>query len=422
MSALINGNDIVKQHSELIKILRLYPSLDKTKIADKIGVSTPTVYKFLDELRKNEIINEDLSINPVWGTFIGISIGTSLCKVAFLNFDFSPYTIKDFETYKKEMYCMIGNNEDSDSKNYVYFKTPNSFSELKNTLNSIFSVIKKHIDAGDLKLISIGISSTGTVDERVSKICQAHNLTYLNGRTIEHMLFDDMKDYFANRGIPLFFVQNSKASVIAETFNLYDSNLAPDLQIKKNIAALYFEFGVGAGFVINGKLYDGNGYAGEIGHIPAPIDMKKYTKTITTDKNCTCGSSVCIDHIIRSCVFDSLPPDFHSSDFRNMSSDDISRFLNNNPERAECLGTILGYIAKLLANILNIDLVIFTGKLYKSEQVLKKYILATMDENNLEFNRNDCRTQTSNIGTLAPAIGAAIYSYYKKCNIELDWT
>ena len=421
MSALINENDIVKQHSELIKILRLYPSLDKTKIAEKLGVSTPTVYKFLDELRKKEIINEDLSINPVWGTFVGISIGTSLCKVAFLHFDFSQYTINDFETYKTEMYCMMG-DDDSDSGNYVCFETPNSFSDLKNRLNSIFVVIQKHIDAGDLKIISVGISSTGTVDERVRKICQAHNLSYLNGRTIDQMLFDDMKKYFDNKGIPLFFVQNSKASVIAETFNLYDNNIDPDLQIKKNIVALYFEFGVGAGFVINGKLYDGNGYAGEIGHIPASIDMQKYKETDSSQKNCTCGSSVCIDHIIRSCVFDDLLPNFHSSDFRNMSSDDISSFLNDNPGRAECLGDVLGYIVKLLANVLNIDLVIFTGKLYKSEQVLKKYIQKTMDENNLEFNRNDCRIRTSKIGTLAPAIGAAIYSYYKKCNIELEWT
>lgn len=422
MSVADNWSEIVKQHNELIKTLRLYPYLDKTRIAEKIRVSTPTVYKFLDELKKSKIINENICINPLLGIFVGISIGTSLCKVVFLHFDFSQYTPEEFEIYKNEMYQVINEQEDDRSRNYVYFETPDSFVELKHKLNGVFSVIKKHIEEDGLDVLSIGISSTGTIDENTNRIYQAHNLSYLCGRTIGNMLFDDMETYFNCKQIPLYFVQNSMATVIAETFNLYGNKLETDSSIKKNIVALYFEFGIGAGFVINGKLYNGNGYAGEIGHISVPITMKEQMSKLNINEKCTCGSDSCIDHFIRSCAFADLPHIFQSSSFKHMSSYEIYSFLKDNPDRAQCLGIILGYISKLLANILNIDLVIFSGKLYKSEQVLKKYIQATMDENNLEFNRNDCKIRTSDIGTLAPAMGAAIYSYYKKCNIELDWT
>ena len=74
-----------------------------------------------------------------------------------------------------------------------------------------------------------------------------------------------------------------------------------------------------------------------------------------------------------------------------------------------------------LTNILNIDLIIFTGKFYKTMDSLYNSIVSVQDQNQLKFSRNDCTLLTSVYGSLAPSVGAALYAYHKKYNIELRW-
>jgi len=417
-----NWENLVYQHGKLIQTLRLFPELDNIKIANKVDISSPTLYKAFYELKEHNILNADNRINLNFGTFVGISIGSSLCKVVLLHFDFSVYTEQEFDCYKKEIINSLKKCDSTLSlpiekyKNYVYFNTPNDFAKLKQYLDCIFDSLAMFIDNGILDILSIGISSTGTVDEKNNAIYQSHNLEYLNGRKLNDLLFLDRINFFKNHGVSVHLVQNCNAAVIAEKFKLCEIN--NELRPKNNnIAALYLEYGMGAGFVINGKLYSGNGYAGEIGHIPAPLTLLELLDLSNTNnlKNCTCGAKYCIDHIMRSYVFDSLP------DFKSMDSESIHIYLKERPQQSKYLGKIIGYITNLFSAVLNIDLVIFTGKLYKCIPDIYKYIEETLDENTLTYNRTDCNIITSKIGTLAPAIGAAIYSYYKKCNIELDW-
>ena len=189
-------NDTVKEDSDLIKILRFYPELDKVKLAELIEVSPPTLYKALDNLKKRSILNDDTTINSNFGTFMGISIGASFCKVIFLHFDFTEYTEDEFKPFveelKKESIIPLeeGNNSEQ-NYTYVYFKTPDSFSKLKEYLDSIFGVVKRFIENDSLDLLSIGISSTGSIDENNQIICQSHNLPYLDGRTIWDFCFSE---------------------------------------------------------------------------------------------------------------------------------------------------------------------------------------------------------------------------------------
>ena len=415
----------VKQYHKFLQALRLYPELDKIKIAEKTNVSPPTLYKAFDDLKEQLLVNGDTRINPLFGTFVGISIGTSLCKVVFLHFDFTEYDKEDFKLFKDEILQLhnidIITNDTNNDYDYVYFKTPDSFGQLKQYLDIIFDVIQKLVREDKLNLLSIGISSTGSIDEKKQVIRQAHNLSYLDGRTIDDLYFSDKKVFFQSNNIPIFLVQNSTAAVIAEKFKIHQNE--KDLKDNKNLVAVYLEYGIGAGFIINGKLYSGtNGYAGEIGHIPVPITMLDQCQDLIKIKNfkvnskCTCGATGCIDHVVRSLAFSEF-----DTNYKYKNSDDLYKYFCENDKEAKCLGMILGYITNTLAAILNVDLVIFTGKLYKSMPVLKKHIEKSLDENNLKYNRCDCKIYESKIGTLAPAIGAAIYSYYKNCDIEIEW-
>ncbi len=418
---------ITKQHSQLIQILRTDPTLDKTKIAEKIGVSYPTLYKAYDELKNSKILSDDNKINKEYGTFVGVSIGTALCKITFLHFDFTQYTEVDFKQFKNLIFELSKNNTEvdfinlEDNSNYIYFHTPSEFRVLKNTLDIVFEgLIKKCENDQEFNLLSIGISCTGSVDESDQTVRESHNLNYLEGRRIEDLLFFDKNEFFKSKQIDCFLVQNSKAAVIAEKFNLYEKNQPEDLKNCKNVAAVYLEYGVGVGLVIDNKLFSGSsGYAGEVGHIPISYSIVDIPKDLEDNKKriCTCGSSDCVDNIIRSFVFNDSP-----KDFKCMLSSDIELYLKDNPINAKYLAQTLGYIANLVSSILNVDLIIFTGKLYKSIDVIKKVLEETLDKNNSKYNRRDCRIHMSRIGTMAPSIGAAIYSYYRKSNLQLDWS
>lgn len=422
------GNEwckIVKQNNDLLKRLKFNPQLDKVKLAELIEVSPPTLYKNLENLKKQSILNEDTTINSNFGTFMGVSVGTSFCKVVFLHFDFTEYTIEEFKPFIKELQSSAslqikeGINFEQNYA-YIYFKTPGSFSELKESLDGIFNVVKLFVENNQLVLLGIGISSTGSIDENVQMICQSHNLPYLDGRTIEDFYFSDKNEFFQKRNIPLFLLQNSIATAIAEKTKMHS-----DLGVIKcdNIAALYLDYGISTGFVLNGKLFTGtNGFAGEVGHLSISNAVVNQLDGLITKNSfdirskCTCGAEGCIDHVLRSLAFSDCVPAFS-----DMNSKEIAKYLEENQDAAKCVGIILGNITNTIASILNIDVVVLSGKLYKSISLLHKYIEQALDENSLKFNRRDCKIHVSKIGTMAPAIGAAIYSYYKSCNIPVEW-
>lgn len=431
------------QNQKLIQVLRLHPSLDRIKIAEKVNISSPTLYKTFDELKRNGILNDDNMIEPSFGTFVGFSIGTSVCKIVFLHFDFSIFKCNEFNPFRERFVDLfeqkmrelnISDKENiikfnsNPNNNYIYFQTPTEFNTLKHYFDAICSGLIEFVENNQLHIISIGVSSTGTIDRFNQTICEAHNLEYLAKRSIDNLFYPDKNDFFRRQQIGVYLVQNSAAATIAETFELYQRTDNSTLLNSKSIATVYLEYGIGTGFVFDGKLFSGaNGYAGEIGHIPISNNVlekitNKDANTLFENKNCSCGASDCIDNVIRCFVFSANDDDKDTTEkFKNMGSTAISEYLKEDHTKARALGLILGYITNLLTAILNIDLVIFTGKLYRSFSELEKYIYEALDDNHLKYNRSDCNIHISKIGTLAPAIGAAIYSFYSKIESDLNW-
>ena len=95
--------------------------------------------------------------------------------------------------------------------------------------------------------------------------------------------------------------------------------------------------------------------------------------------------------------------------------------LSQNTSKAKLLGQYYGNMVNEITNWFNPDLIIFTGKIYKSMTAISNYIDAVRDENPLKYNRNDCEIISSSYGSLSPAIGAAIYAYHKKYELDLSW-
>ena len=109
--------------------------------------------------------------------------------------------------------------------------------------------------------------------------------------------------------------------------------------------------------------------------------------------------------------------------FSDLSSDQIRDYLRSsgNQDKAQLFGMYLGNMVNSLTSLLDVDLIIFTGKFYKCMDSLYNSIVSVQDQNKLKFSRNDCTLLTSTYGSLATSIGAAINSYHKRFDLELAW-
>lgn len=433
-------NDVhkaLKQHAHTLNLLRFYRGIDRSEMSRKLQLSMPTIYKSIDELSSLGIINKSensVSLNSNFAYLIGISIGSALCKVSFLDMSFNLLDENEFAKYKMDICERIESTiEDAEydasllqkckeeiHKNYVYFKTPNHFYELKNVLNGIFGYIQECITKELYQVLSIGVSCTGVINYRTQTILSAHNLEYLNDSTLDTLIFPDKQQFFSANQIFVSLVQNSAASVIAEKIDLYQNDSA--YKHKQNVISLYLGVGVGAGIYLN-RMYSGtNGYSGEIGHTKAPVcdmenvDICSEEEKQKLDKTCTCGNEECFDYKIRTYVFGK-----NKDEFCDMSSETMKKYLEEHPDKAKLLGTYLGHMVNILTSLLDIDLIIFTGKFYKFMDLIYNDIVLVQDKNKLKYSRNDCALLTSGKGSLSPAIGAAIYAYHKGFGLDLSW-
>ena len=437
------------QYASIINTYRTYKGVDKKTISNILGISLPTVYNAINNLKNIGILRDTQrpAVNNVHGTTstrtenlvalvpdfafcASVSIGASLCKFVILDLDFEMMRHDDFKYHKEVIISELRNclsetalldecSKES-SRNYIYFNTPSTFLELKRALDIIFAHLMKTIEdsSKEFRLLSIGITSTGMVNENEKIVRSASNLKYIENTTLDNFFFPDKLNYFRENGISLELIQNSNAAVIAEKYTLSKSPNS-SIRDKKNVVAIYLGVGLGAGLYFD-QLYSGaSGYCGEVGHLPAPnheTELENNEICNKSDPYCACGSSNCFDFKIRKYVFNEK-----AEDFKEYSSDKIKTFLESNPAKAALFGKYLGSIVNLLTTILDIDIIVFTGKLYKSMDLLYNSIAEIQDESTIKFSRNDCMLLTSKYGASAPAVGAAIYSYYKKYNLKLKW-
>ena len=100
-----------------------------------------------------------------------------------------------------------------------------------------------------------------------------------------------------------------------------------------------------------------------LGHIELPPYPNQNFKAI--EPCCSCGSCECLDYRIRNDVFEMT-----KKEFSELSSKEIKDYLINHPEKFEIFTYYIGKIINLLVNLLNPDLIIFTGKF--KEDVYKR--------------------------------------------------
>lgn len=422
----IEKKQIIQQNEKLIDIIRCYPDIERSTLSKYMGISLPTLANIISELKCENILlvesigavqvsKDSLIINPFICMYVGISIGASQIKVTLVNFDFTVLSRKEFENLRQK--CKIFKDADYVNKEdnpfgYMCIKTPNKYEELVDVIDNIMGdciELDQYLKKNNSCVLGIGFAITGAIDNKSKRIISSYNLDCLKDMTTSYdtLIFGNRLSYLNENNIDLAFENIARASIISEKYNLYSkNNINFRHRDKKNIACIYLGSGVGAGLVLNNTLYRGTSNFSELGHIEVcdPDDIKVLIKE--HDKECTCGCKNCLEYKIRNNALG-----MSLEEFKKISATDLKNMITADQEKEErlrLLGYYIGKAANTLINILNLDLLIFTGKLTVLMDELWKYLNPVIASNKITYTTTDCSIVVSSYGSLAPSIGAAI--------------
>lgn len=421
------------ENEEILTLLRCNPSIGNTKLAQKANISFPTLQKRLEDLKKHKILDDKDAINPNAFFSIGISIGSAQAKLVIMNGKYELLSKEDFtsicEKYDVFNHDFLLKENSNNSNGYRYFKTPDNLLVLKSYIDLILKdALKLHGISSDESqslvppILGIGIALTGSVNAEKQIIIKSHTIEYLQNISLEILLLPDTLLALRTNGISIVVDHNAKAVAVAEKFSLYNPNNPNHYyRNKKNVASVFLGSGIGCGLILNNRLIRGSrNLSGELGHIQVPRYPGLSEKELI-DPKCSCGATYCFEHLLINDVFE-----MKRSEFKNATSSDINNYLDElsaqdiqlKKQKLMILGYYIGWATDLLIKLLNVDLIIFTGKTTCFMNEVWQYIDSSIGNPNDA--KLDCTLTTSTYGALSPAAGAAVLATYP-INSLVQW-
>ncbi len=246
----------------------------------------------------------------------------------------------------------------------------------------------KSIGISREEIFHVGICVPGRVDYKNGKIKYAYNL----GLTDESFA-DEVYKYFP--GIHGITAMNDADAAAYAEFCL--GALSGSL----NACLITLGTGVGAGFIINGKLFTGGrGRGTEFGH--AIMDRH-------TSDRCTCGQTGCIETLCSASYIEKRAFEIAGE---KLSAKDVFLLYENDSEWAKTLVT--EYIDNLadavvtLVNIFDPEVIALGGGVAQAGDIITKPLKAAVDSGCFFEDAADIRT--AKLGSYSGAIGAGLYA------------
>ncbi len=234
------------------------------------------------------------------------------------------------------------------------------------------------------ELISCGIGVPGTVSEDGRTLIKAPNISVLTSDFA--VLLEEAL------GIPTRMVQDSRAGALGEYA------LGAGLN-SRALLSITIGTGIGAGLVIDGKIYGGAlGAAGEIGHIPA----------LAGGRPCGCGKRGCVEKYSAGIGLELTAKELFGDGataytlFDKARAGDSSALLALDDAREK-----LALVITAAVNLLSPDCVVFTGGLAEEVELYLDPIIERVKE--LCYSSGALpRFEKAILGELAPLVGAAL--------------
>ena len=239
-------------------------------------------------------------------------------------------------------------------------------------LSLVFEILDQLIAMDWKPLIGIGVGTPGLVNTRDGIIVNAVNLDWQN-LPLAKMLREKYR-------LPVHILNDSHAAAIGEY--VYSGRYAAD----ENLVVINIRQGIGAGILINGRLFQGDGGgAGEIGHVVVQEDGMA----------CRCGKYGCLETIAsargvveRAKIFaNEFPSSIIAKKPANITFDSLHKaFINNDPLAQKVVreaGYYLGSAIASLISTLNIQKFILIGDMTQFGQLWLDAVCEKMSQGTL---------------------------------------
>lgn len=255
---------------------------------------------------------------------------------------------------------------------------------------------------------AIGISCGGPLDENNGVIICPPHLPLLHGVEISKILTE-------RYSVPAFLRNDANACALAEW--LFGAGKGT-----KNMAFLTFGTGLGAGLILDGRLYSGtNGNAGEVGHVRlSPFGPSGYGKAGSFEGFCsgkgiqqlgyTLGLEAVQNGITPSYFKDGVTAEITAKDIAIAADEGDKTAIE---VYATC-GRYLGLGLSLLIDILNPERIVIGSIYQRSENLLSKYVNEIIEKEALGVSRECCEVVPALLGNDIGDIAALSVAVYGK--------
>lgn len=271
-----------------------------------------------------------------------------------------------------------------------------NLSALSSQITLMVSELREADPSFQVKAAGIGVPAL--VSKKKSHISISPSLPYLNGVELKSQMESLL-------GLPVSLENDANVGAYGE-MSVGAAKEARDF--------VYVSIGtrVGAGIVINRKIYRGaGGFAGELGHIAVDPEGKK----------CFCGATGCLERYVSA---PSIAQRVEERIILNPSS--ALQIITERPINAQdvsaaalvgdkmaCViigevGRYLGMAIANLINLLNVEMVVLGGGVIEAGEVLLKPTIDEVRRRALSPPYDDCRIVAGTLGAAAGIIGSSL--------------
>jgi N-acetylglucosamine repressor len=263
------------------------------------------------------------------------------------------------------------------------------------TLQLVHKILDQLIEKCNVHIVGIGVGAPGLINTQEGIILSAVNLDWQD-LPLAHIL---KKRY----GIPVSVLNDSQATAIGEY--VYGGNHKEN----KNLIVVNVKHGIGAGILINGRLFQGDGGgAGEIGHVV----VQEYGTL------CRCGKRGCLETIAsagavsqRAAILAHDDPETSlPRDLQKINLEVIETAFKSGDKLAKKVvldaGHYLGLSLANLIGILNIQKIVVTGTMTQFGSEWLEAVRNAMHDAALARMSDDTELELGNLDFKACILGA----------------
>lgn len=378
-----NKNVIFK--NKIIEYLIANGNSTNADLGRELGLSIPTISKFINELCDEGVVNEYgkletdegrrpnlYGLNPDSGYFVGVDVNRNSVNIGLMNF---CGDLVDLEM----------------NKQYRLENTMESLDELC----GIITEFMDNCNVAENKILDVNINISGRVNSDSGYSFSIFNFS----ETSLNSLISDKINCTVS-------IENDTRAM---TFGEYMQGCVHG---EKNVLFINLSWGLGLGIIIDGKLYKGkSGFAGEFGHVHA----------FDNEIICHCGKKGCLEteasgsafyRVVRERLANGETSILKTDENGDFTLDDLIEAVNNEDslciDVVEEIGKKLGQSIAGLINIFNPELVVVGGIMSSTGDYIMHAIKSAVLKYSLNLVNKDTKILISKLKERAGVVGACM--------------